>query len=304
LPWIVLLLVSAASVAGSASGGPTSARHSESTSLLAFAGYHGIYVMDAAGTHIHRVGGYRNADHPAWSPDGRKLAFDEGFPSADIYVMNADGSDVTRLTDDQNSMDPAWSPDGRRIAYDNGADVRVMNADGSRQRTVIKAAVSGNFPQPSWSPDGRRIAFSCSHDPGIDVGICVANADGTGVRKLTNRLPGGGHLYDSAPKWSPDGRRIAFYQEYDCDGCDSYGTDWGANLLVAVVNADGTRLRGLTHDYVSADPSWSPLGTEIAYDTPYDAVSQIHVMNADGSSQRLLNVGRRGGKDPAWSPPR
>ena len=58
---------------------------------------------------------------PAWSPDGRQIAFLSGFAGErEIYVMNADGSDVTLLTDNFSyASDLAWSPDGRQIAFVN-----------------------------------------------------------------------------------------------------------------------------------------------------------------------------------------
>src|SRR6185436_11226570 len=56
---------------------------------------------------------------PAWSPDGRKLAFvSERDGNAEIYVMNADGSAQENLTrQPANDSHPAWSPDGRKIAF-------------------------------------------------------------------------------------------------------------------------------------------------------------------------------------------
>ncbi len=76
---------------------------------------------------------------PAWSPDGRRIAFSSlRDGNTEIYLMNADGSGVTRLTykDDFDSF-PAWSPDGRRIAFhsyrDGNWDIYVMNADGLRR---------------------------------------------------------------------------------------------------------------------------------------------------------------------------
>jgi len=102
-----------------------------------------IYVMNADGsgkrmlTHNARY----NAE-PAWSPDGRKIAFRSAQNgNRDIYVMNADGSGKRNLTrNPAQDGSPSWSPDGRRIAFISNRDGRleahVMNADGSAQRSL------------------------------------------------------------------------------------------------------------------------------------------------------------------------
>jgi Tol biopolymer transport system component len=102
-----------------------------------------IYVMNADGsgkrmlTHNARY----NAE-PAWSPDGRKIAFrSTRNGNRDIYVMNADGSGKRNLTrNPARDGSPSWSPDGRRIAFVSNRDGRleahVMNADGSGQRNL------------------------------------------------------------------------------------------------------------------------------------------------------------------------
>ena len=93
-----------------------------------------IHVMNADGSGVAPL---TNGSVPAWSPDGRRIAFTssrDGDPA--IYVMNANGSEVMQLTDNSaGDYEPAWSPDGKRIAFTSFRSwyvgIYVMNADGS-----------------------------------------------------------------------------------------------------------------------------------------------------------------------------
>ena len=127
---------------------------------------------------------------PAWSPDGKRIAFySERDGNAEIYVMNADGTAVTRLTNSTADEGyPSWSPDGKRIAFmrrTGRTELFTMNADGSDQKPLLTVD-KGDAIDPRWSPDGARIVFVHMPDgmTGRAAIICTVNADGTGLRHL------------------------------------------------------------------------------------------------------------------------
>jgi len=97
---------------------------------------------------------------PAWSPDGRQIAFDSnpspGQPSADIWAVHVDGTGLTNLTRASGYNEfAAWSPDGTKIAFvssrDGDEEIYVMNADGSNPTRLTDSP--GSDWVPSWSPD-------------------------------------------------------------------------------------------------------------------------------------------------------
>jgi Tol biopolymer transport system component len=160
-----------------------------------------------------------SSDYPAWSPDGKKIAFihaDDtdggGNPvNQQVWVMDADGSHAHALTSDPAPKDelPEWSPDGSLIAYASGRGgsegIWLMTADGSNQHQISGCAPADTSPcaagddfGPVWSPDGTQIAFL--RDFGAvgqtDRTVWVMNADGSSPHRL---IPGPALHY--VPAW-------------------------------------------------------------------------------------------------------
>jgi Tol biopolymer transport system component len=153
----------------------------------------GLVRPDSSRLHLVKPG--IHVEYPAWSPDGRRIAFmsqvaAEGL-QYDIFVIDADGSHIRRLTTSPATDGfPSWSPDGTTIAFSSTRDacafssspqclttgdigpfhtLYLMNADGSHQRRLSKRFVH----TIDWSPNGRYLVF------GSRSGLAVVSADGS-----------------------------------------------------------------------------------------------------------------------------
>jgi Tol biopolymer transport system component len=172
-----------------------------------------IYLANEDGSDIRRLtSGTQREYVPAWSPDGKRLAFDGDGGS---YVINADGSNLTHISTEGGS--PSWSPDGQRLLLSTAEGFKIVNADGSSENVIRinhnPNGFTGDFAsgvEPGgyarWSPDGTRIAFSAW--TGYDFErVFVESVDGSNGRSL---LRNPGWVWDECgPEWSPDGTRIA-----------------------------------------------------------------------------------------------
>ena len=162
---------------------------------------------------------------PALSPNRDRLAFVRqltpvvipGEPvevGMDLYLADAGGSDPVLLLEHSQPNEairsPAWFPDGHRML------INVQNLEGAQIVTTIEALdietgartrVLDDAFQPALSPDGTQIAF-VRQDEQFNQSLWIANADGSGERQLAGPPDGLGGI--SSPRFSPDGRELAF----------------------------------------------------------------------------------------------
>ena len=120
---------------------------------------------------------------PAWSPDGKRIAFASRRDGrSHIYVMEADGTGTKKLTSGKHTDEtPSWSPDGRSIVFSRDTTLFMMTPTGGDLRRVT-SALGGEEREPAWSPDGKWIAF-VRRQPGFTTReIWRMRPDGTGRR--------------------------------------------------------------------------------------------------------------------------
>jgi Tol biopolymer transport system component len=219
---------------------------------------------------------------PAWSPDGRTIAFvSRRDGRSHIYVMRADGTGLRRVTDSRaNDESPTWSPDGRRIAFARDAELFVVPSRGGPARRIGQG-VDGEALDPAWSPNGKLIAYDY-RPPGYSIQeIWVIGVGGERARQVTKIRE-----VSTRPAWSPDGRRLAFQSDAK-----------GRHVEIYSIGLGGTGLRRETRSEIDTfDPDWSPDGRKIAFSRN----GAIWSIDRSGRERKLTS-----GKNdaaPVWRP--
>lgn len=226
---------------------------------------------------------------PAWSPDGRKIAWTSyKRDNPDVYVKDLTTGRTRVLSAARGiNIGAAYSPDGRKVALsrsqDGDADIYILDANTGKVLSRVTRG-GGIDVGPTWSPDGRRIAFSSERSGGSH--IFIADASGGNAVRVSRQ-----GNFNTDPVWSPDGTRVAFV-----------GRDPGFDVFVFDVETQRTsRITQNMGD--NEDPSWSPDSKYLVFSSTRTGGSNIWLSTADGRHQ--VQITRSGGyTQPTWSPRR
>lgn len=257
--------------------------------------------------------GKHSASAPAWSPDGKWIAFvTDRSGQRNLWRIRIDGGEAVQVTDVAGSVGAfAWSPDGRQFAFTMAEpeieaeerrarqhdDALVVDADlkmvqlyvvsaeaaapgAGRALTSTDISLATTFTGRAfdWSPDGRRIVFQQMPSPKVNdfpaTDLSIVDVASGETRVLANS---GAREFE--PRFSPDGRWIAFRKSDD-------PVSWAFTSQVHLIAPDGTGERALHHtfDRQATIVGWEARGDRVLVSETRGTINRLTALPIDGGS--------------------
>ena len=267
-----------------------------------------------------------NSNSPRWSPDGSRLAFvsnREGEGSRpQVCILHMNGGEAQVLTHLKNGVSSfQWSPDGKRFvalsrtgASDNVApaarksDVRHYTHisykfndtgwyDDKRSHLWVLDAATGaakqitsgddwNDTDPQWSPDSTHIAFvsdrtGTEYDNGHNKDVWVIAAEGGPLVKISDH-----EFDDTQPRWSPDGKQIAFAGQ-------TQRRQFPKLYLASAAGGAKSTMVAEDLDLIPTDLHWGPGARELRFESGVKGTTHVFRVDLDGRKVAPVTSGER-----------
>jgi Tol biopolymer transport system component/predicted Ser/Thr protein kinase len=245
-----------------------------------------IYLVPTGGGEPRRLTfNNREITGLAWTADGREVVF-TSYPGGEfgLWRIPVTGGTPERLPVGGNkSCCPTISRQGNQMAYVQGSlsqniwKVEMPKPDGQSSPPTKLLASTVTQHGPQYSPDGKKVVFQAGWSGNLNTEIWVCDSDGRNLQKLTNL-----DRHSGTPRWSPDGRQIAF------------DTRMESHSEIYVISAEGSSPRrittGTSDDVV---PSWSRDGRWIYFVSNRTGDNQVWKVPAEGGE--AVQVTKKGG---------
>ena len=243
-----------------------------------------LWLIDTDGSDNTPLTG-RDTDesNPAWSPDGRRIAFtSESDAGTEVFVVWIETGKSARLTQlNRAPKSLSWSPDGAHIAF------RMLVPE-----DPVVLVTAPDKPDDAEWPDEPRVTSRLKYErdgsgyiePGYEHFFVISALGGT-PRQVTH----GNFKHEGTPHWSRDGGSLIFSGNRNED----WEREFRNSEIYSVSVKDGDIVALTDRNGPDADPVVSPDGRKIAYWSVEDKVqtyqvSKLQVMNIDGSGKREL----------------
>ena len=262
----------------------------------------GVFVVGATGEAMRRITSF--GAHPAWSPDGRQIAFTTEAivdpasrqGASALWVVDVAGGAPRRIEGTADAAQPSWSPSGERIAY-------WSNTGGQRDIYTVAAAGGERVPvvndsaldwAPAWMPDGRSLVFASNRGGAMNLWRIAVDQSSGRAMGAPEPVTAGVQAALEQASLSRDGRRLVFRSRIGAVNpvAVSFDPHSGTAGAGTILNTSNTTL-------IPVDIS--PDGRSISYFNQGEQQEDLFISARDGSGLRRITDDDARDRGPVWT---